>query len=332
MSDGGANAAPGWYPDPYQPSRLRYWDGSQWTDHYHQGGSDGSLPGIGEWLGTTFSAIGAYGIPAAGLAFGASFVLNLITMLMLRWAFGGVFIVDEDFVGSVGGLFARLGLMVVIVIVVQGYVWLAINRFMQRAHLQAEPTIPEALTHALARLPRLIGVTILVTLAAVAVMVVFVIIVAATESGALAVLLVLLLIPLLFWAMVKITFLSAAVVAAPTSTGAIRASASVSAGRFWPVLGRVLLLTIMVGVVSAAASGAFGSLASPIDQGEINDIFFTVGDEIVVRDFEFSDLLPDTGTLIPYLIVSSLLNAATGLVTTSGFMRLYLDSGAPSEV
>lgn len=29
-------APPGWHPDPHDPSRLRYWDGQQWTDHYAQ--------------------------------------------------------------------------------------------------------------------------------------------------------------------------------------------------------------------------------------------------------------------------------------------------------
>lgn len=28
-------AAPDWYPDPQVPGRLRYWDGSQWTEHVH---------------------------------------------------------------------------------------------------------------------------------------------------------------------------------------------------------------------------------------------------------------------------------------------------------
>jgi hypothetical protein len=30
---GGPGQAPGWYPDPQGKARVRYWDGSSWTDH-----------------------------------------------------------------------------------------------------------------------------------------------------------------------------------------------------------------------------------------------------------------------------------------------------------
>lgn len=331
MTDGG-QAAPGWYPDPYQPSRLRYWDGEVWTEHYHEG--DGKLPSIGDWLGSTFSAIGAYGIPALILAVGASFVLSLVTFGGLYWAVGDAQIVQEEFVGDVAPIIIRGGLVVLVLMLAQGFVWLAINRFMQRAHLQAEPSISEALSRAVTRLPRLVGVSLLLVAGGVVLMVLFgLLIVVAAEAGAgLVVVLVLLLLPLLVFVSVKLSFISAAVIASPTSESVIKASASVSKGRFWPVLGRVVLLSIGVAIVSGMISGALGGLGQPVDQDAINDIVVGSGDNITIRDFELRDVLPSAGSFLIYVIVSSVLNGLTGLVTTSGFMRLYLDSGAPSEL
>jgi hypothetical protein len=32
MTTSDPSALPGWYPDPYDPSQLRYWDGAVWTE------------------------------------------------------------------------------------------------------------------------------------------------------------------------------------------------------------------------------------------------------------------------------------------------------------
>ncbi|MFJ6214163.1 phospholipid scramblase-related protein [Streptomyces sp. NPDC092296] len=39
-----ATTPPGWYPDPHGAAGLRWWDGSQWTDHTHAGPAGGGVP------------------------------------------------------------------------------------------------------------------------------------------------------------------------------------------------------------------------------------------------------------------------------------------------
>lgn len=46
-------AAPGWYPDPSDPSRQRYFDGEAWTDNYAPFGAP--PPGIGQQTKTGMS-------------------------------------------------------------------------------------------------------------------------------------------------------------------------------------------------------------------------------------------------------------------------------------
>jgi hypothetical protein len=43
-----SNATPGWYPDPWNPSAQRFWDGAQWTDHVAVATGSGSRPRLPE--------------------------------------------------------------------------------------------------------------------------------------------------------------------------------------------------------------------------------------------------------------------------------------------
>ena len=45
---------PGWYPDPRGGTRLRWWDGSDWTDHYRVRPT--AYEAAGQAVGTTASA------------------------------------------------------------------------------------------------------------------------------------------------------------------------------------------------------------------------------------------------------------------------------------
>ena len=42
------NATPGWYPDPWNPSAQRFWDGGQWTEHVATATAQGVRPRLPE--------------------------------------------------------------------------------------------------------------------------------------------------------------------------------------------------------------------------------------------------------------------------------------------
>src|SRR2546430_2221243 len=67
--------APGWYDDPEQPGRRRYWDGSQWTHQFAGAGATGGPTGPAQvrwWQrGLAVIGIGVLGL-LVGLGIGAS--------------------------------------------------------------------------------------------------------------------------------------------------------------------------------------------------------------------------------------------------------------------
>ncbi len=65
---------PGWYPDPTGDHRLRWWDGTDWTDHRRirppreRDGGDGSSPAADDDTGSTGSTTTERGARAAAAA------------------------------------------------------------------------------------------------------------------------------------------------------------------------------------------------------------------------------------------------------------------------
>ncbi len=45
--------AQGWYTDPHDAARLRWWDGSTWTDHVHDAKGNGAAASSSEPAATT---------------------------------------------------------------------------------------------------------------------------------------------------------------------------------------------------------------------------------------------------------------------------------------
>lgn len=305
---------------------MRYFDGEMWTNHFHQ---PGKLPDIGSWLNSTFTVFANYWQGAAVLALIVNLVGSLVIWGGLWFAVSDVAVVNEEIVNFDVGTGVIIGVMILLGILLQGFGWLAMSRFLHRAHFQANPTVGDAFTHALQRLPRYLGIMFLLVLVGfVAMMILVMLLVAVPPLG---VFLLLAAIPFGVWVAIKLAFVINAIAIAPRGSSPIRASAEVSAGRFWPVLGRVLLFSLLVGIVAQIASATLGQLGQFIDPDVLSSNFEVRNDELFVGNFTFSELLPSSGQFIAALIVSSIIQAASGLVSTSAFVRLYLDSGAPSD-
>lgn len=327
VADGSGQAPAGWYDDPHQPGRMRYFDGEVWTNHFHE---PGKLPDIGTWLNTTFSGLFAYWPGALALAFVTAFLGNLVTWLVLRNVFADVAVIDDEFVNFSSSKVPLIIIAVIANILLQSIIWLALSRYMQRAHFQANPTVGDALAHGLKRLPRFLGAMLVILAAGFGL--VFVIALITAISGILGVLALLATVVLLVWALVKLAFVVPAAVAAPSSASVIRTSMAVSTDRFWPIFGRVLMFVLVLPLAGNLVTTAFGRYGSIINGQAAAEMLDTSGGSTVFVDTQLRDLFPSAGTFVIAAIVASLISAVTTLISTSAAMRLYLDSGAPSEL
>ena len=327
VADGSEHAPAGWYDDPHQPGRMRYFDGETWSNHFHE---PGKLPDVGTWLNTTFSALAAHWQGAMGLAFVTAFVGNLITWLVFRSVFADVAVINDELVNFNSSAVPLLLLAVIVNVLLQGLIWLSLSRYMQRAHFQANPTVGEALAHGLRRLPRFVGALLLIFAAVVGI--VFIVVVLGLVTPALAVLAIFGLIVGGVWAVVKLAFIAPAAVAAPTSHSIIRTSAAVSTDRFWPILGRILMFALVLPLAANVVTAVFGKYGSVIDTQIVAEMFDTTNASQVFVDTQLRDLFPGPGTFFVAAVVSSLIGAVTTLISVSAVMRLYLDSGAPSDL
>jgi hypothetical protein len=384
---------PGWYPDPYDPTQLRYWNGEAWTESTTPaqgqpepgaGGAPGgpsgagpdpwagsppftrppspAAPGtappggwggpsglgdIGSWLSGTFSTLTGRLANVGILLFAVPLVGWLILTVMVWALVSGMSFnqVTEEFEGFNVGLLLLTVLVAVIVLVVAGIVtWLAATHQLYVAHLAQERTIAQSLSVALRRLPRVIGWGLVLGLAAVLVVAilggVMAALVAGLGEGALA--LLLLIIPVVvvgvFFLWVKLAFFATALVVAPAGTNPITTSWGLSAGRFWAVLGRVLVLYAVVWGISFVFNIVFNIILAfvPATLGwevdEVSGDLLIDGqniDDLDVIDFDLFLPNPAIVVVIVALMVAS--QAATQAVSISGYTALYQRAGGPVD-
>lgn len=333
MSQGSEQAPAGWYPDPHDRERLRYFDGEMWTNHFHQ---PGRLPDIGRWFGTTFAVFGQYWRAAAVLAVGTTLVGSALIWIAIRVLVDDLAVIDEvlvavaadGFVDVPAGTIAGFVLVVLFALLWQGFGWMAMSRFMHRAHFHADPTVADAVLFGIRRVPHYLLVFLALVFAGTCITLIVVFLVAAVPLLGLLALLGFFV--GLIWAAVKLAFVFTAIVAAPRGDSVIRASAEVSDGRFWGVFGRLLLVTIGLAIAGQVIALGLGDYGQMVDADLLSEVIRVDGDVVTVLDFRLVDLLPSAGQFVAVLVVNSIVQGATSIITMSALMRLYLDAGAPA--
>lgn len=329
----GSAAAPGWYPDPHEPGSLRYFDGQVWTEHRHQ--EDGKLPAIGSWLSSTFSVVAENFVPAVLLSLGLQLVGSVMLWVLVQWAVGDLAIEDERLINLDIVEIVAFGAMVVVAALWRGISNIARDRFMQRAHMQAQPSIADALRRAVIRLPKWISIYLLIAAAWLIAVFGLALILVVAGAGA-AALLAVLLFGFAVWIWVRLAFVSAAVAAAPARHSAVASSFGVSRGRFWAVFGRLVLVLVGLAVVGQLAGWMSQGVTASVDNNALAErvTFETTDTELVVNvaDFALADVLPSLQSFLLFGSIAGVIGSLLALVASSAMMRLYLEAGGDSDV
>jgi hypothetical protein len=258
-----------------------------------------------------------------------------VVIVLVVLALGDLDIVDDQvlgFGGSDPALLVAAGLVAIAGLLWLGVIHIAFHRILYEAHHDRSISIGQALAVGRRNLWRLVGAYLLIYLAALAVFTMFAAFGVALEAAtggfsdteslerivpALN-LLQLVTLPLSFWLIVKLAFIPVAAAVAPRDDGLIRLSTRLGNGRFWPVLGRILLRALVTVVVMIPVQIVFVILVAGLG------LFVpSAGNDISVGAL--------LGLLALTWLVMALVVYVAQIFQTSGITRLYADLGGPVE-
>jgi len=316
----------GWYADPHDPNQQRYFDGTQWTEHRLPTGTGGGQGPTESWHqppanspspatiglsspGATLSAAWTAMTKRFGSLVGVAlmplvvYLLGAVAVLALGFAaFDGFEPSSSEAPNNIGLFLAAAIVFFVLLMIASTASQLMTARILLGQHRDQRVTIGKAWRDVRRRVLPILGTFIGLGVLFTIVYVILIAIFFATGLRVRAMFLVfLVLMPLAIYAMVKLAFFVIAA-AADQRGNFVAASTQVSKGRFWGVLGRLVLLGLApivailpLQIVSIGISGSGAALA----------------------------------VLFVLMMIANLLS---GIFMMSGMAKIYLDSGGPTDI
>jgi Na+-transporting methylmalonyl-CoA/oxaloacetate decarboxylase gamma subunit len=263
----------GWYDDPRRPGAPQRWrNGQGWGAPIRPDVvnlSQSRLPDIGDWLGRSFAHMIERWRSLATIGLLTVVPSTVLSTMGIARLVEGVVITDSDVIGwsndrlpdaltliGIGVVFGFIGFLAAIVLMLaDADARLARNQVTEpgQGELTTSSEINAGYSSTLSALrvaPGTAGRTAVVTVGFASVISALVLItIAATPIG---ILLILASIPLFAYAALRLSFINYAIVDRPGTP--LRRTLTVSKGRFWATVGRLLILALVIGAVSTAGN------------------------------------------------------------------------------
>lgn len=275
---------PGWYDDPTSPVHERWWNGEQWSEQTRRKAKEpprtepGQLSKIGDLLSTTFNLIGSRWDDLLMVAVVAGVLQALAALLLMRPIAAAIEVGgdlnDRLEVSGWGALQTTqlIGFFLTMV-AITFLAMLAHYRICWEGATEQESSWSAALSFGMANLARLIGWGIVAFLPVLGGLIFIVILADLAGVPALVIVVLLAGTGALVWWGVTMSFIPVSIAAQPAGTNPIRSSLAMVKRRWWKLFGRIILLSLIGGLVSGSVGAILGRFTG-------NDFFGFVFTEV----------------------------------------------------
>lgn len=326
----------GWYPDPYDPSGQRYWNGREWDmstpvrgSYGHHGGDE--YPDVGDWLDRSFRIAYRRWRAVAMISLLTTPILTIAGIIAIDRLADGLVISEDRVDGWTNDRLAVAVPLLFVAILFSAIGGIALTSLMLRAvdddQRETRTFASEfraarrALWAGVTTLPRAVGWALVAVAAALLGVLVLILVVAAL--GDLTILVILVLFPLMVWLALRWAFVVTAIVDGPGNP--FSRSTTVVRGRWWSTLGRLLLIGIVMWLVSVVIQSIGGLIsgqgANPFGGGGAEFQFGDDGSfETIVLDDE---LAFDAWTIAVGIVVSMVGTVLASSVSAAAMAILY---------